>query len=534
MKIKIIALFLFAGVISSCEKFLDVKPVGKLIPTEVEEFDNLLNNTKTVNYNFMDNSDASALVGFSDNVYMSDEVVKYAYNKQTQSLHNFATYIFNPPYMNFTQPDLYLDYGIYGQLGVFNNVIDGVRDIEGENSSQYGREVIAQAMVGRAWTLLHGVITYGPMYDKSGSNDTRVLPYRTESDPSISSPDLSTTEEVFNLAASDLQYAIENCPNRVINPSRASKTAAHAVMAQLHMYKADYEKMYEQAKKAWDLQVQYVGGDANLFYDYNEFKYEVKSVDVENGADERTKLKIITPDNLHFKTYSKENLFYRQSGYYTSYTRPNQEYLDLFTDGDMREELFIMNDVGYRQTFSGMGPGGTDLEINESIGLYDVRHSKRTGVPYKEDYHKLLPNLGITNPALLLMYAEAAARTGKHNEALTLLNRFRKFRYKAENAELNGVTGDDLILEIINERRKELPLSSPFRFWDMKRFAFEDGKPWAKKSITRTVMGETMTIDITSDKYQLEMSNAYRKSNPHWGLPVITGTYDPYKYASPF
>ena len=40
----------------SCGDFLDVKPVGKMIPTEVSQFENLLNNELTLQYFMYDNN----------------------------------------------------------------------------------------------------------------------------------------------------------------------------------------------------------------------------------------------------------------------------------------------------------------------------------------------------------------------------------------------------------------------------------------------------------------------------------------------
>lgn len=48
MKLKY--LFLISIAFTSCSDFLDVKPIGKLIPTEIEEFENLLNNESTIKY----------------------------------------------------------------------------------------------------------------------------------------------------------------------------------------------------------------------------------------------------------------------------------------------------------------------------------------------------------------------------------------------------------------------------------------------------------------------------------------------------
>ena len=60
-----------------CHDFLDVKPVGKLIPTEVEEFENILNNTYTVDWYYMDNNKGTLLASLGDNLQISENSANY-------------------------------------------------------------------------------------------------------------------------------------------------------------------------------------------------------------------------------------------------------------------------------------------------------------------------------------------------------------------------------------------------------------------------------------------------------------------------
>lgn len=55
-KIYVAMLLSLAIANSACTKFLDVKPIGQLIPTKVEDLENLLNNTNTIDYHFFDNN----------------------------------------------------------------------------------------------------------------------------------------------------------------------------------------------------------------------------------------------------------------------------------------------------------------------------------------------------------------------------------------------------------------------------------------------------------------------------------------------
>lgn len=77
-----------------------------------------------------------------------------------------------------------------------------------------------------------------------------------------------------------------------------------------------------------------------------------------------------------------------------------------------------------------------------------------------------------THPLLLLMKAEAEARTGDRTAALADLNILRKYRYSGEDTSLKdaSLSGDKLLEEILNERRREQPLVSIQRTLDLKRY----------------------------------------------------------------
>lgn len=509
---------------TSCSKFLDVKPVGKLIPTEIEEFDNILNSVNTIDFHLADNNRGSALTGLSDMIYMTDNVIKYYYNPSSVNLPRMASYVFAAPYLDFNKPDYYFDWGCYKAVGLFNNIIDGIETL-GASEDSYGKEVVAQARAGRGWSLLITGISYGLGYNPNGSNDSKTIPYRMTGDPSKPNPDLATVAELYDLAQKDFEFAAEFSPTMTPNPVRANKATANALLAFLYMNKGDFQNMYKYARIAWDMQLANYGGDVNkLLYNYNDLKYETRDPlpEVEAGVDVETELKLESPDKIADKSYNRENMLYR-IGMGGSYVLPTEEYLNLFKTGDRRNKLFMLKATSFRKTYAGAGPGGSDIKIDDGIKVIDYRKSK-----FIDGF-----NLGLTHPELLLMLAESAARTGKQSEAMTALRLLRKYRYTPETADINDLTGDELIQEILNERLRELSIYTPHRFWDLKRFARESGKPWAKTTVTRVVLGETLSVDINSEKFQLEIGNTYRANNPEWGLAPIAGSYAPYKYGDP-
>ena len=64
--------------LTSCmENFLDVRPMGKFIPEKASDFENLLNNDRTIEFQFMDNNRGCETSFLDDNYQitqaMSDE-----------------------------------------------------------------------------------------------------------------------------------------------------------------------------------------------------------------------------------------------------------------------------------------------------------------------------------------------------------------------------------------------------------------------------------------------------------------------------
>ena len=148
----------------------------------------------------------------------------------------------------------------------------------------------------------------------------------------------------------------------------------------------------------------------------------------------------------------------------------------------------------------------------------------------------MLSNEGYTTSELLLLRAEAYARTGALPEALNALNLLRQFRYKgtttAETDLPNGasLTQDELLEEILNERRRELPIGTYQHFLDIKRYALDTGKPWCKTSITHQIGNQTYTADVDGEAFILPISNIVIQLNPQWGIPVDGNIFNPSLY----
>ncbi|WP_256006854.1 RagB/SusD family nutrient uptake outer membrane protein [Pedobacter deserti] len=494
----------------SCKKFLDVKPVGKLIPSKVEELENLLNNNGTIDFHFINGNRGSFYPFLGDNYVISENQAKYLYISTHPNVDIYAAHTFNQPYENPRVPQFAWNSGIYLAVGLFNNVIDGVKSLNATESAT-GKLITAQAKAGRAWSLMVGTLTYGPMFNPNGQNNTKVLPYRTSADPGVANPDLSTTAEALALVEQDLKDALGGAPANVSNPSRANLAATHALLAQLYMYKRDWVKMHEHAQEAWTRSIAVKGSVDNLIYNYNSFAYKPNpSANPAPGTDVEVTLSLEAPDLLQGQVVHRENLFYRMVSNGTPY--PSQDYLDLFDKtNDRRYKLFSLKALGYSVTVGG---------IKYDDGIRTLWYRDR----------KMNSSQGLTYPDLLLMQAEAAARLNDLSTALSDLNTLRKYRYSGAVTNLPGGVGlsqDALLFEILKERRREQPIGSFHRVLDIKRYVYDTGKPWSKTSITHTIGSKVYTSDIEGPNFRLQIANQVLAANPQWGLPLFQGVWAP-------
>ena len=224
----------------SCKKYLDVVPVGKTIPSTVAEYDALLDNENIVRYNFIDNNQGSVLGYLTDDLELSDGLGKIFYVANNHSsIERFYGYTFRQPYKNPNASDNFWDFG-YQNVFYFNTVINGINSLKGNVDAVAAKSSIAQAKVNRAWWYFNAAMVYGPVYQPSGSNADKIIPFRTQADIDAPMEDLSTQGELFSKVGNDLRSALPDMPDNVNWPSRPNKTTALAMMAYYHLFTQEY------------------------------------------------------------------------------------------------------------------------------------------------------------------------------------------------------------------------------------------------------------------------------------------------------
>ncbi len=503
----------------SCSDFLDVKPMGKLIPTEVEEYENLLNNISTVDYYYLE-AGSTYLATLCDNLKISENSAAHYFDVSNTSISKYTSYTFQMPYYDPTTADFFWEHG-YEAIGIFNSVIDGVNDVKTEQTEQLAQQLIAQSKAARAWAYLTMCMIYGPVYNPAGTNDVKTIPYRTNSQPLVANPERATTAEVFKYAKQDIEDALNGgIPENVSNPCRFGLPAVQMLMAYYYMFTRDWENMWKYADMAWQKVLAQNGSVEALLYNYNNFGYGLDDTEEdEDSRDPEIDIELQGEDALIGRSYHRENLMYRKPAYGgTGVLYPSDEFLALFDqEKDLRYKLFALKEDGYSTTVN---------DVTYDDGLVRM---------YFRD-NKIMSNQGFTHPELLLMRAEAAARLGKLSDALNDLNLLRQFRYKGTDVSETNLPGgesmnqDQLLEEILKERRRELPIATFQRLLDLKRLSLDEGKPWCKKVIEHKIGSTTYSAEINSEKFIVPISNTIILLNPQWGLTPDNRTFDPVMY----
>lgn len=490
----ILLIILVATLSTSCSKFLDVKPAGKLIVQkgDISSYDNLMNGNGVLGSGFKNTAN---YVMLTDDIQVSDNHITYNTNDSYISGHN--TFIFRTPYANpLTKDPMWAAY--YAVAQTYNCCIDGVNDVRTPDTAAEADATIAQAIVGRAWTYFTASLIYGPVYKPNGNNSTKVLPYRKTSQVLASMEDLSTMDEIYKNVSSDIHSVLKNVPEVVTGVARFGKIQTYALLSYYHLFTANYDSVAFYANKALSMAAEQKGGMDNLFYDMNKFSWADSKVATEPDARYRSSINTSQGNVALTDANMNEICLYKYIGL-LGLCYPSENFLNLFDENtDLRREYFFFEYDGYKGTL-----GGVAYNDGRRIQNYQ---------------YKAVLTSGFTYPELLLMRAEGYARTGKTADALADLNYLRKFRHKTGTPDLNISGADNILTEIANERRRELPVSSHKRFADLKRYTNDTGKPWSQSSISHTVKSKSFTQNIDSDYFVIPIANDVIKMNPQWGL----------------
>lgn len=296
----------------------------------------------------------------------------------------------------------------------------------------------------------------------------------------------ATTDEVYAQIISDLEFAIENLPEKEDYESgdvgRASKGAARVMLAKVYMFMPGPARDFQKAET---LLKEVVDSEGYNHYGLEDQFVYANGVEGNNGMESVFEIGAMELEG----TESGGNQYANTQGVRGApnrgwgFNRPAMDLRRLFqSTGDPRYYGTIINLGDTLNTSDSVvlivGDGPTpDVVLDGSDTVEIECYNRKVWVPGTNTitqwgHHRRL----IRYADVLLLYAEALNENGKAAQALEYVNRVRERARQGNNSVLPDITTTDQALlreAIYNERRCELALEG-HRFWDLVRWGIAD------------------------------------------------------------
>jgi len=316
----------------------------------------------------------------------------------------------------------------YMMIGRTNLFVEGVEKSTGIGNSDKS-ELLAQAKALRGFYYFQLALEFNHAYKYNPQ--AAAPPVYTSVD--LEGKPMGTLEELYNQIISDLNYAVENAPTTRIDNSWINKQVAAGMLANVYLAMENWSGAEEMAKIAYGDDV---SGSLNTINSYQPSGFD-------DASDKEWLWSMTQRSDQSNYYYAAPHAFMDIGpGYNNGFI--NTTFASLFKDNDRRKEALTLTNA-------------------TSIKETDVRYMKTTKFVF--EFTSAMPIY--RTPEFILVAAEALARQGKNSEAQEILNNFKTTRYK--DFVYENLSGNDLIDEILLERRKELYGENGVQWFDAKR-----------------------------------------------------------------
>ncbi|WP_421940091.1 RagB/SusD family nutrient uptake outer membrane protein [Pedobacter sp.] len=455
----ILFFFIISFVFSSCRKYVEIEPKGKVVPSEVRDYRLLLNNSGTL------------LNAIGMNEYGTDDISFLADVKQKAAVGGIANNLYAWNTMIYNQDENDGEWNnLYKQIYVANVVINGIPKAKPSNGVN-ADQVLGEALVLRAANYLYLINSYAKVYNPATADTDDGVPL-------ILLPDLEASlvradvQTVYSQILTDLNAAVTLLTNPLGNRFFASKASAYAFLARTYLMMSDFEKANQNATASLAL--------INTLQDYNTL------VTNTNGN------LVVIPDNIVLNKDNIEIIQWRQAangygGFFLS-----DEVIGLYQTGDIRKTLNTLPAT----IIAGMG--GT---------MYNGEYNYNTATLRGKSVTR---NVGPTVAEMMLIQAEYQARSNNNPEAMKILNGLRVKRF-TPSTYVAITSSPNMLKTVLDERRREL-LMRGARWFDLRRFTKEPAL--AKVLVHQYADGGRFELQPGSPKYVLPIPpNVIASSN---------------------
>ncbi len=317
---------------------------------------------------------------------------------------------------------------MYQNIVNASNIINKFADVELLSSEEEdGQDLLGQAHGLRALSYWNLVRLFAKPYSADGGASLGVPITNEGTTGTLVSPSRATVAEVYNQIISDLTMATSKISTT--ETGRFSKAAAHGLLAKVYLYQEDWSNAVTVANTAI--------GEAGYSL-YGSGDEWLSSWGANAGSEDLFTLVNLPTDNLGVNSVGG---IYDQNGY--GDILATDDLYGIYSETDARRDVMSRGDRA-------------DGEVNAVFAEGKYPRGE-TG----QDYLKIIRLADV-----YLVRAEAKARMGDEAGAIADLTAVAS-RVDPNYAETTA-TGDDLIAEILTERRKELAFEGD-RIYDLTR-----------------------------------------------------------------
>ncbi|MEH6656541.1 RagB/SusD family nutrient uptake outer membrane protein [Leeuwenhoekiella marinoflava] len=248
---KLVYLYIVLMACISCDDYLDIKPVGQVIPSSVEDYRSFLTSAYSIK-----NLDKILTT------YRGDEL---QLNPDSPGVEQYTDiYIWNDenpsplrrsfPYASF-----------YSIIFYCNHIIESKSEITGDSDAI--DELVGEAYALRAMQYFNLVNLYAKPYDTATAGQNPAVPIVTNYQTDVEYP-VNSVQEVYDLILNDLNRAedlIGVDKQDVGLNYRFSKAAVKAFQARVYLYQNEWQKAIDHANAALNIhsELQDLNADAS-------------------------------------------------------------------------------------------------------------------------------------------------------------------------------------------------------------------------------------------------------------------------------
>lgn len=419
---------------SSCmNEFLDVKPSKDLIvPSKLSDFQALFDYVDIIN------NQPGLQTLATDNFSSNNEADIASLPATQRNAYLWEKEIYEGA-ASTDWNDLYLT------IFYANIVLDGLENIPLTSLNQHEWNTMkGSALFYRAISYYHLAQLFSVQYDENTGGDVLGLPLRKSANAS----DLESRAslgQTYDHIIENLLQAEELLPMEVPYKTRPSKPAVYALLARVHLTMENYEMAAHYS--GLGLQVH---GD---LINYN-------TLDTNSAA----------PFPLAIPYGNDEVIYYVTTGGFLFFNRTStmvdEQLYQSYDQNDLRRSIFFFRHENGAVRFKGSYTGFASL-----FG-------------------------GLATDELYLIKAEASARTGNLQNALSALNTLLVNRYKTGTFEpIEAENTEEVLRIILDERRKEL-VARGLRWTDLRRLNKDER---FRKTLRRSFQGNDFVL-LPGDK----------------------------------